>query len=1273
MIKLMRFFFHHSIRDMLRNRSRTMFALVCVATGVSAVVALRTLAFMVADELTTDLAEMNRGDIRVYASRDVPEIVELSALDSPVFSRAGYQLITEWAEKEEVDITAARLGSVTSLRRIVNGRSEPPQPVLDLYIEPEHYPFYDTVILDDPAGLTLADAFGEGENDVVATARIMSAQIGALAAQAVLPSYVTPAAAWAVYPAQVVSNLRPLVISRNLMHRSSLNLQIGDVVRLGAADTLFVVVGSVPSDSESILSNPQTAFMDYVYVSIADLPYKGQQALPDQIFIKAEIGRDIAALERSLVDFLDAQFDTDTDFDKELNRVTTAELQDQNAETAGIIDDMILVMGLSSLLIGGIGIINTMLVVVSRRTVEIAVLKTLGLKGNRVTGLFLVEAALMGLLGSIIGVIFGVILSYLIKNVGEEAFRLSLEWRLYPEAMLSGLFLGMIMTILFGFLPTLIAGQVRPAVVLRPNEAQMPAAGLLQTLVTLIVMIVVLGLLVNTVVENALIVGPLYMFGGAGALIGLFVGVIIANTGIADPLPDYFVFRLSRRFERLENWITGAAGWLTGWLRTGSRRERGQRAVTMLLRMLRQTVLLYGSLAIGVVLASGTFLILSEIWLPASLGEVKPANDVINAAKHNDILWVTSWSMVTLLIGFAIRWFSRALVGVIALASLGTTLGSVVGVALGNAAAALLDGTPVWDFLADISTGVVIVEGMLALLGAIFIGYWLLVWAVGKMPGWLLMGLVSLTLVLILAGAGYSVTQFGVIAVAALAGFAGLFWLIVRSERWKELGQAGIFRRFGLSQSQQATEIAHYTAQSASLVLLSVAGLAIGFGVLDEFGQRFQWLALLIGLVVVVALWRHLRRHYGVDARLILREMSGRRNRTASTLLGLSVGIAGLSLVSLTTSAVSHILDTQISERIEGNLLIVTNLEDQREVIRDTLDGADGVDGFAQYTTYRAVLMSINGKPIENRRYDNQDEQDDPRENSNFEAPEQGFYTFLSEREDLSKLPEYRMVDGRQLAPNDIGKHNIMLRESFFTEQYNITAGTRLMFLFENGLGDQDDVLLRFTVTGIIALSSEQTTFGDQFVIPPDTLPEIILPDSIVTIAMIDESDPVYMDNVMIKLSDLPGVFAIELSDLTELIERLIEQLRAIPTLVAWLALVAGTAIIANTVALATQERRRQIGVMKAVGLKGRRVLGMLMIENGLIGLIAGLIGVAVGLLVTVVLVLASLGQDQVRDALEFSTVGLLILMSIGVAISAATLSAWGSAAEKPMNVLRYE
>jgi ABC-type antimicrobial peptide transport system permease subunit len=83
--------------------------------------------------------------------------------------------------------------------------------------------------------------------------------------------------------------------------------------------------------------------------------------------------------------------------------------------------------------------------------------------------------------------------------------------------------------------------------------------------------------------------------------------------------------------------------------------------------------------------------------------------------------------------------------------------------------------------------------------------------------------------------------------------------------------------------------------------------------------------------------------------------------------------------------------------------------------------------------------------------------------------------------------------------------------------------------------------------------------------------------------------------------------------------------------------------------------------------------LGMLMAENGLIGLIAGLIGVGVGVLATVILVLASQNPDELGDSLDMGTMGWLVVLSISVSVGAAMLSAWTAAAEKPMDVLRYE
>lgn len=1237
--QFVQFAVNHSLRDMWRNRARTAFALVCVATGVAAVVALRTLAFMVGDELTTNLAQVNRGDIRVYASAGVPELVELS-VGQPVFTQEAVGLIRAWSVAEDVDVMFARMSAITQIKKDVPDGAALSLPGFALFVEPENYPFYDEIHLNMPSHVSFADALSAVPGD---------------------------------------GEAYPLIVSKTLTRSTRLGVAVGDVVQLGTAEARFVVTGIAPPDAESVLTVPQTAFLDYVYLPFDALPLVGEKALPDQVFVKAPAGTDIAALETSLVAYLQRETSASSDIDKELNRATVLELEAQNSEVADVIDDMILVMGLSSLLIGGIGIINTMLVVVSRRTLEIAVLKTLGLKAYRVTLLFLVEALLLGLIGSAIGLILGVTLSYVIRDVGETAFQIGLTWRIYPEALTSGLFLGVVMTGLFGFLPTLIAGQVRPAVVLRPNEAQMPAAGLLQILITLVIMITVLGLLVDTIVEGALEYGPVYMIAGGGALVGLFAGIIVANTRLGKPIPPYYQFRLARRFERLDGWIVGSVGAAVGWLplslwRSASRGDRGRAAITWVLRGLRQTVLLYGALAVGALLASGIMLVASELWLPFGVGSVKPANDIVAAYRTGDVAWLVAWLAITVLVGGLIRAYARALVGVIALSSLGVTLGGAAGVLGGRVLETALYGTRVWDVLAEMSTGVVLVEGALALLGAVYVGYWLLVWAFGKLPPVMLMGLVSVVTVSIGAGLAAAAMVAGKVVVAALVMAALTGWGLLRLQRDAPVRSGSV----AVNGHAVASEIAQAAARGTAIVLLAVALLGGGFLAIDLAGM-----SLWAGVVLAVGvggfwLWRAVQRRYAVDGRLILREMAGRRGRVASTLLGLSVGIAGLSLVSLTTGAVSNLLSVQLEQAAEGNLVVFGTRPEFGPQISAALEAQDTVEHYAQLTTYSGILLSINGEDVERfSPHEGDDAAFDERENSNYEQADRGIQMALSERNTIDALPDYEMREGRKLTAGDVGEHRVMLRESFFSERFDIHVGDRLMFLFENEPGETDDVLLQLRVIGIVARNSEQTGLeevGNLFSVPPQTLSSAgITAQGVVAIVQVAEENGEAIDQVKAAVTEVPGVIAFELSVITQLLENLLEQLKAIPTLVAWLALLAGTAIIANTVALATQERRRQIGVMKAVGLKGRRVLLMLMIENGLVGLIAGLIGVVVGFATTVVLVLASENPDELKNTIEFSTMGWLILMSIGVAIGAAMLSAWSAAAEKPMNVLRYE
>jgi putative ABC transport system permease protein len=134
----------------------------------------------------------------------------------------------------------------------------------------------------------------------------------------------------------------------------------------------------------------------------------------------------------------------------------------------------------------------------------------------------------------------------------------------------------------------------------------------------------------------------------------------------------------------------------------------------------------------------------------------------------------------------------------------------------------------------------------------------------------------------------------------------------------------------------------------------------------------------------------------------------------------------------------------------------------------------------------------------------------------------------------------------------------------------------------------------------------------------------------------------------------------------------LLDQLSSFPILVAGLALFTSGIVIANSVALSTLERRREIAIVKAVGLQRKRVLGMLLMENGLMGLISGLIGVGISFVILLI-ILATLFEGELGNAIPYATAFGLMMLCLVISLVASLLSVWGASGEKPLNVLRYE
>ena len=114
-----------------------------------------------------------------------------------------------------------------------------------------------------------------------------------------------------------------------------------------------------------------------------------------------------------------------------------------------------------SLLVGGIGVMNIMLVSVTERTSEIGLKKAIGARKRKILWQFLTEAAVLTSLGGILGVIFGLILSQVISQMSKTPTAIS-----FPSIILSVAF-SMVIGIVFGLLPSVKAANLNPIDALR--------------------------------------------------------------------------------------------------------------------------------------------------------------------------------------------------------------------------------------------------------------------------------------------------------------------------------------------------------------------------------------------------------------------------------------------------------------------------------------------------------------------------------------------------------------------------------------------------------------------------------------------------------------------------------------------------------------------------------------------------------------------------------------------------------------------------------------
>ncbi len=179
---------------------------------------------------------------------------------------------------------------------------------------------------------------------------------------------------------------------------------LGKTIMLGSAS--FVVSGVLASKGTSGVTNQDNVIIA-PYTAVQD-ELTGQSASFSQLLVQAKSTKTLNDAAAQVEYILAAQTGTTTD-SLPFSVINQGSLLATAQSTSGTFTTLLGAVAAISLLVGGIGVMNIMLVTVTERTREIGIRKAVGAQRGAILSQFLIEAVLLSLLGGLAGVALGVI------------------------------------------------------------------------------------------------------------------------------------------------------------------------------------------------------------------------------------------------------------------------------------------------------------------------------------------------------------------------------------------------------------------------------------------------------------------------------------------------------------------------------------------------------------------------------------------------------------------------------------------------------------------------------------------------------------------------------------------------------------------------------------------------------------------------------------------------------------------------------------------------
>lgn len=266
----------------------------------------------------------------------------------------------------------------------------------------------------------------------------------------------------------------PLVgVEEDIFSTLTIDADKGRVLQAYDKSSFFVVVGYALSDKYNFTLGSKIKFGGYYFDVLGVLPLQiNNHFLPFDInnsafiFIKnlktingsvvftniiGSVKKNKYSNEQKIESIVKEKFN-----EQEAGLVFPSQLlENMNAQTT-LLTYLLAGIGAIALLVGGVGVMNVMLMSVSQRKKEIGIRRAVGARSKDIIVLFLSEAVVLSVIGSLLGCLLGIILAYVFAYYVGWAFVIA--WFALPIAVITSLVLG----ILFGISPALSAARLQP-------------------------------------------------------------------------------------------------------------------------------------------------------------------------------------------------------------------------------------------------------------------------------------------------------------------------------------------------------------------------------------------------------------------------------------------------------------------------------------------------------------------------------------------------------------------------------------------------------------------------------------------------------------------------------------------------------------------------------------------------------------------------------------------------------------------------------------------